>query len=189
VDSLHSKPPRPFGALPDQIGRYGTRLGRAVHGVLQLVDLGAPDQGLDALVAEQCAAEDVPDRLVAYVGRLVRSVVASEVFSRMVAASATTTVRREMYVGGEVAGEGVYGIIDAVWMQGDEFVLVDFKTDHALLPAEVLAERYRPQLQAYADALFAATRRRVGEAVLCVARPDGSPALTIEVAITPAVSA
>jgi len=187
VDSVHSKPPRAFGALPDQIGRYGTRVGRAVHGVLQLVDLEAPGRDLDALVAEQSAAEDVPDRLVDYVGRLVRSVLASAVFARMAAASATTTVRREMYVGGEVGGEGVYGIIDAVWMHEGEFVLVDFKTDHALLPPEVLADRYRPQLQAYADALFAATGVRVGEALLCVARPDGSPALAITVPVVVAV--
>lgn len=187
VDSVHSKPPRPFGALPDQIGRYGTRVGRAVHGVLQLVDLEAPGRGLDALVAEQSAAEDVPDRLVDYVGRLVQSVLAGDVFARMAAASATTTVRREMYVGGEVDGEGVYGIIDAVWMHDGAFVLVDFKTDHALLPAEVLADRYRPQLQAYADALLAATGVRVGEALLCVARPDGSPALSIPVPVVVAV--
>ncbi|MEY4229562.1 MAG: hypothetical protein RLZZ362_411, partial [Actinomycetota bacterium] len=161
--------------------------GRAVHGVLQLVDLEAPGRGLDALVAEQSAAEDVPDRLVDYVGRLVRSVLAGDVFARMAAASATTTVRREMYVGGEVGGEGVYGIIDAVWMHDGAFVLVDFKTDHALLPPDVLADRYRPQLQAYADALFAATGIRVGEALLCVARPDGSPALSIAVPVVVAV--
>ena len=41
-ESVHSKPPRPFGALPDQIGRYGTRVGRAVHGVVQVLPVRRP---------------------------------------------------------------------------------------------------------------------------------------------------
>ena len=48
-DSVHSKPARSFAALPDQIGRYGTRVGRAVHGVVQMVALDHP---LDDLLAE-----------------------------------------------------------------------------------------------------------------------------------------
>src|SRR6202021_210726 len=42
-------------------GRYGTSVGRAVHGVLQVIDL-ADGSGLDAAVSAQCEAEAIPDR-------------------------------------------------------------------------------------------------------------------------------
>jgi ATP-dependent helicase/nuclease subunit A len=167
---VHSKPPRGFGALPDQIGRYGTRVGRAVHGVVQVLPFDDPLPVVPSLVAQQCRAEEVPDRFHPYVEQLVRSIATSEVFATMAAVARTGTVRREMYVGAEVDGEGVYGIIDAVWMDNGRFVVADFKTDHTLESAEVLAERYRPQLDAY-----------VAAKVLCVARADGAPALTITI--------
>jgi ATP-dependent helicase/nuclease subunit A len=186
VESVHAKHARAFAALPDQIGRYGTRVGRAVHGVLQVVDLAEPRRDLDATVARQCETEEVPERFHAYVGRLVESILASDVFARMAAAAHTTTVRREMYVGAQVTDAagvetGVYGIIDAIWMGPQGFVVVDFKTDHVLEPADVLIDRYRVQLQAYEQALHAATGREVGELLLCVALPDGSPAATITI--------
>ncbi len=183
ADSKHSKPPRPFGALPDQIGRYGTRVGRAVHGVVQVLPFDDPLGLVDVLVEQQCRAEEVPERFVPYVALLVRSIATSEAFDRMRAAAAVGTVRREMYVGGEVDGEGVYGIIDAIWMEGGRFVVVDFKTDHVLETPAVLADRYRAQLAAYAAALRSATGREVAETLLCVARPDGSPALTVPIAV------
>jgi ATP-dependent exoDNAse (exonuclease V) beta subunit len=186
VPSVHAKHPRAFASLPDQIGRYGTRIGRAVHAVLQVVDLADPHEGLDELVDRHCLSEAVPDRFRPYVARLVASVLSSEVFARLRQASAAGTVRREMYVGAEVVSSGsapmgVYGIIDAVWMEDHGFVVVDFKTDHVLEPAEVLIDRYRLQLQAYEQALVAATGRPVAELLLCVALPDGSPAATIAI--------
>ncbi len=180
-DSVHSKPPRPFAALPDQIGRYGTRVGRAVHGVVQVLPLDDPLPNLGALVTQQCRAEEVPDRFHPYVDQLVRSIATSDVFARMAAVARTATVRREMYVGAEVEGEGVYGIIDAVWLEEGRFVVVDFKTDHVLEEPDVLADRYRPQLHAYAAALRAATGIDVGATLLCVARADGRPALTVPI--------
>lgn len=182
-ESPHSKPPRSFAALPDQIGRYGTRVGRAVHGVVQVLPFDDPLPHVPALAAQQCRAEEVPQRFVPYVELLVRSIATSEAFERMRRAATTGTVRREMYVGGEVDGEGVYGIIDAVWMEDGRFVVVDFKTDHVLETPEVLADRYRDQLAAYAGALRAATGREVGETLLCVARADGTPALTVPIAV------
>jgi ATP-dependent helicase/nuclease subunit A len=141
----------------------------------------------------------VPDRLHEYVLRLVESILDSELFARMAEAATVSTVRREMYVGAWVQesddaagkgaepdvavpeGQGIYGIIDAVWMEHGRFVVVDFKTDHVLEEPARLAARYRTQLDAYARALRAATGREVAETLLCVALPDGSPAVTIAV--------
>ena len=54
---LHKRP-RDLDLPPWQKGRYGTAVGRAVHGVLQTIDL-ATGEGLDAAVAAQAAAESV----------------------------------------------------------------------------------------------------------------------------------
>ena len=182
-ESVHSKPPRSFAALPDQIGRYGTRVGRAVHGVVQVLPFDDPLPFVTHLVGQQCRAEEVPERFHAYVERLVRSIATSDAFTRMATAARIGTVRREMYVGAEVEGEGVYGVIDAVWAEAGRFVVVDFKTDHVLETPAVLAQRYRPQLHAYAAALRAATGVEIASTLLCVARADGSPALTVPIAV------
>ena len=50
--------PRDLELPPWSKGRYGTAIGRAVHGVLQVVDL-ATGAGLEAAVAAQCLAEGV----------------------------------------------------------------------------------------------------------------------------------
>ena len=55
------KRPRDLDLPPWLKGRYGTAVGRAVHGVLQTIDLATGD-GLDAAVAAQCEAEAIPDR-------------------------------------------------------------------------------------------------------------------------------
>ena len=68
------KRPRDLDLPPWLKGRYGTAVGRAVHGVLQTIDLATGD-GLDAAVAAQCEAEAIPDRAdeVARAGRATRS--------------------------------------------------------------------------------------------------------------------
>src|SRR4029450_11841303 len=61
-------------------GRYGSAVGRAVHGVLQIVDLATGD-GLSDAVAAQCVAEGV----VSYadvVTSLVRSALGSDLVQR-----------------------------------------------------------------------------------------------------------
>ena len=149
--------------------------------MVQVLPFDDPLPLVPALVVQQCRAEEVPERFHPYVAQLVRSIATSEAFTRMATVARTSTVRREMYVGAEVAGEGVYGIIDAVWMEDGRFVVVDFKTDHVLETPSVLADRYRPQLEAYASALHAATGVEVAATLLCVARADGAPALTVAV--------
>ena len=56
------KRPQDLDLPPWLKGRYGTAVGRAVHGVLQTIDL-ATGAGLDEALAAQCEAEAVPDRL------------------------------------------------------------------------------------------------------------------------------
>ena len=61
----------------------------------------------------------------------------------------------------------VQGIIDAFFQEGEELVLVDYKTDFVQKGQEkVLAERYRTQLDYYAKALEKLSGRRVKEKII-----------------------
>ncbi len=59
----------------------------------------------------------------------------------------------------------VQGIIDAYFLEGEEIILVDYKTDRVTRPEE-LTEKYHMQLAYYADALMRLTGKRVKEKVI-----------------------
>ena len=62
----------------------------------------------------------------------------------------------------------VQGIIDAFFYEGDEIVLVDYKTDRAGYRdgAETLVSRYKVQLDYYGQALEKLTGKRVKEKII-----------------------
>ena len=151
-------------------GRYGSAIGRAVHGTLQIVDLST-GAGLLGAAAAQAVAEGVAQH-EAVVVDLCRQALASDV----VALAATRRHWREMYVGSELDdGTVVEGYIDLVYAEDDgSLVVVDYKTD-ALLDANIDArvEVYRPQMAAYVHALSRATGVPVRGAVLLFLHPTG----------------
>ena len=61
----------------------------------------------------------------------------------------------------------VQGIIDAYFEEDGELVLVDYKTDR-ILPGEekILEERYRTQLDDYAQALERLLKKKVKEKII-----------------------
>jgi ATP-dependent exoDNAse (exonuclease V) beta subunit len=149
ADAGLAKDGRDIDLPPWQKGRYGTAVGRAVHGVLQGIDL-ASGEGLTAAVAAQAAAEGVPAR-EGVIAALVRSALASAVVRR----AAARPHSREVYVGCPL-GDGVLeGFVDLLYRDDDGLVVVDHKTDawreEADLDAKV--DRYRVQLAAYSHAV------------------------------------
>ncbi len=149
-------------------GRYGSAVGRAVHGVLQSVDL-ATGAGLDEAVAAQCVAEGVVE-FTPLVTALVRSALSSEVVQR----AAVREHWRESYVGMlREDGSILEGFIDLVYREDDgSLVIVDYKTDD--IPDEAVAARsayYAPQLRAYATLVGAASGGSLGKPNLVFARP------------------
>ena len=158
-------------------GRYGSAIGRAVHGVLQVVDL-ASGAGAQEAVAAQCVAEGVTGQ-EGLVAGLVRSALSAEVVQR----AAVREHWREVYVGtvaGEeailaddgaelaAAGQVLEGYVDLVYREDDgSLVVVDYKTDAA--PAGAIGSRvayYRAQLQAYRRCLADATGAQVAGMLL-----------------------
>lgn len=150
ADPGAAKAPRDVELPPWSKGRYGTAIGRAVHGVLQVVDLGT-GAGLDAAVSSQCIAEGIVE-YAEVVTALVRSALASEIVQR----AATREHWRESYVGTlQPDGTVLEGFVDLIYREDDgTLIIVDYKTD--AIPAAALETRvahYAPQLQAYTDIL------------------------------------
>ena len=146
---------------PWKRGRGGTSLGRAVHSVLQTIDL-ATGNGIEETSRAQAAAEGLPAR-APEVARLSRVAVDSPTVRRAIAAS---RYWREVPVAVPV-GDGVLeGFIDLLFEEDSGLVVVDYKTD--AVDSENLdgyLPRYRLQGGAYALAAQQATGMPVREVV------------------------
>ena len=158
-------------------GRYGNKVGRAVHGVLQTIDVTTGD-GLDDAAMAQATAEGVPDQVPAIVG-FVNSALASTLVQEAFAGE----YWRESFVGTVEDDVVLEGIIDLLFRRSDGSLgVIDYKTD--AVPDSALDSRvvyYRPQLEAYRRAVAAATGV-VPDAYLAFLAADGSPARIRELA-------
>lgn len=160
------KQPRDLELKPWLKGRYGTAIGRAVHGVLQSVPLDT-GEGLPELALSQAIAEDVPDA-AAEIESAVRSALASAVLQR----AASKPHWREMYVGTVIDDVLVEGYVDLLYRDDDGLTLVDYKTDQATGPQALAA--YETQLGVYARAIADATGEQVTRSILLFLRPEAA---------------
>jgi ATP-dependent exoDNAse (exonuclease V) beta subunit len=176
------KRPRDLDLPPWQKGRYGTAVGRAVHGVLQVVDLAGGD-GLDDAARAQSMAEGVTNR-TDVVAALARSGLATDVAR----AAAAAEHWRELWVAAPLGPDSdflVEGYVDLLYRDPDTagLVIVDWKTDQldpdgtggdpgATLAAKLT--RYRLQGASYAAAVEAATGETVERMVFAFLREDGA---------------
>ena len=152
-------------------GRYGSAIGRAVHAVLQTIDL-TDGSGLDAAVSAQCIAEGVSE-YADVVTALVRSALGSELVKR----AASRPHWRESYAGTlQPDGSILEGVLDLVYREDDgSLVIIDYKTD--AIPAAALPVRaayYRPQVDAYVRMLSDSTDALTVTAKLLFLNPSGA---------------
>ena len=138
---------------PWQRGRYGTSIGRAVHGVLQFCDL-SNGADIDNLARAQCAAEGVIG-LERDVAALARSALGAPIVRSVVAGADHW---RELFVAAPIGGRVLEGYVDLLVRTPDGLVIVDYKTDQWSGPVQSAERvgRYRLQLAAYGAALAAA---------------------------------
>ena len=163
----------PDSPEPWRRGRAGTSVGRAVHAVLQSIDL-ATGAGVEHRARAQAVAEGVPDR-EAEVSRLVEVAVQSDIVRRAVASQ---RIWREVPVAAPVGDGSLHGFIDLLFEEGNGLVVVDYKTDAVTeeqLP-EVI-DRYRLQGGAYAHAIRQVTGKAVKEVVFLYLQPKREVAL------------
>ena len=154
-------------AEPWRKGRAGTSVGRAVHAVLQSVDLSDGAE-IDDRARAQAVAEGVQER-VADVARWSRAALESEAVKRAVASG---RYWREVPVAAPVAAGLLHGFVDLLFEEHDGLVVVDYKTDSVTGPeaAEATA-RYRLQGGAYAHAIQKITGKQVKEVVFLYLQP------------------
>jgi ATP-dependent exoDNAse (exonuclease V) beta subunit len=178
---LHKRP-RDLDLPPWLKGRYGTAVGRAVHGTLQTIDL-ATGEGLSGAVAAQCEAEAITDRTAA-VTQLVRDALATDVVA---AAAASGTYWREVYACTPIqtaSGDSrlLEGYIDLLHRSAHGMVIVDYKTA-ATSDLDELHRRvqgYRLQGAAYALAVARTTGEPVVRVCFAFLTPDGAVELDLE---------
>ncbi len=163
---------------PWQRGRYGTSIGRAVHGVLQFCDLG-DGHDIDTLARSQCAAEGViglEDRVAALARSALRAPIVQDVVGGF-------PHWRELFVAATVGDRVLEGYVDLLVRTPDGLVIVDYKTDQWSGPVQTAErlERYRLQLAAYGAALESALGERIvgGILVRCVA-DGGADQIAVE---------
>ncbi|HEY4378680.1 MAG TPA: PD-(D/E)XK nuclease family protein, partial [Acidimicrobiales bacterium] len=177
------KRPRDLDLPPWLKGRYGTAVGRAVHGVLQTIDLGT-GAGRDAAVAAQCQAEAIGTR-ADDVARLVQLALDSPV----VREAAANAHWREVYACTPVAGRLLEGYVDLLYRGPDGLVVVDYKTAGTTDPTDLAqrVEGYRLQGASYALSVAQTTGEPVHRVVFLFLTPGG--AVSIDLADVPAAVA
>jgi ATP-dependent exoDNAse (exonuclease V) beta subunit len=163
------KRPRDLDLPPWLKGRYGTAVGRAVHGVLQTIDL-ATGAGLDAAVAAQCEAEAVVERTDD-----VRHLVSHALDSPSVQEASGRPHWREVYACVPVGGRLLEGYIDLLYRSSAGLVVVDYKTAGTSDPAELdrRVGGYTTQGASYALTVSEATGEPVVEVTFVFLTPDG----------------
>ena len=138
-------------------GRAGTSLGRAVHAVLQTIDL-ATLAGLEDLASAQAAAEGIASR-APDIAAAVRSAASSEPVRRALEGG---RFWREVPLGGSIDGYLLEGFADLLYEENGSLRIVDYKTDD--IPGSAIdrrLERYRLQGGVYAVLVELATGRTV----------------------------
>ena len=157
----------PESAEPWRRGRAGTSVGRAVHAVLQSIDLATGD-GIADRARAQAVAEGIPGR-EREIASLSQVAVDSDIVKRAVASG---RLWREVPVAVAMSGGSLHGFIDLLFEEDDGLVVVDYKTDSVSAseaPGSVL--RYRLQGGAYAHAIRQITGKQVKEVVFLYLQP------------------
>ncbi|MFA9430805.1 UvrD-helicase domain-containing protein [Egicoccus sp. AB-alg2] len=169
VEAGLQKGPRDLDLPAWNKGRYGTAVGRAVHAVLQTVDL-ATGAGLEAAARAQVAAEGVEDRLDDVVA-LARAALGSA----SIREAAQRPRWRETYVATTVGDTTLEGYLDLLYRDADGgLVVVDHKTASSARDLDQRLERYRWQGGAYALAVERAVGEPVRRVVFLFLTPEGA---------------
>jgi ATP-dependent exoDNAse (exonuclease V) beta subunit len=139
----------------------GKRFGILVHAVMAEVDLFAGEAEIATAAAAQGRLLGSPREEIEAAAKSVVAALAHPLMRRAAEAALRGECRRESPVLLPMSdGTVIEGVVDLAFREpgidGPEWVVVDFKTDHELAAAEA---RYRAQLQQYVNAVTRATGR------------------------------
>jgi ATP-dependent helicase/nuclease subunit A len=172
-DAGLAKDPVDLDLPPWQRGRYGTAIGRAVHAVLQDVDL-VSGADVDRLAAAQCAAEGIFG-FESRVAALCSSALAAPIVQQAARGTEGVDHWRELFVVADLGSRVLEGYVDLLVRTPRGLVIVDYKTDQwrAGADREQRIVRYRHQLAAYGLALGQLLAEPIVGGILVRCRPDG----------------
>ncbi len=144
------------------------QIGRAVHAAMATLDLATGRDASGHSAAELAATRALAHGVAAHQETVV-AMVDLALSSSSVRNAAAGRYWREMYVGAPVDGGGVIeGYVDLLYEDGEDLVVVDYKTDRVGGPVglNAAAQRYRLQVATYALAVQSSTGRPVRRCVL-----------------------
>jgi len=170
----------------------GMAFGSVVHRTIEMLGKGLPESELEDTIRFLVDEEGMDEDLVSEAARVVRSVIASELWQRSLrarrrlfevplmirknagevsvssdAGSAASEVAAALEGTGSIQYAYVRGIIDFLFEEEDGWVIVDFKTDSVTEEKlQSFLDFYRPQVQAYASEWEATFGYKVKEAGL-----------------------
>jgi ATP-dependent helicase/nuclease subunit A len=158
-------------------GRGGTAVGRAVHAVLQSVDLKT-GSNVRRLATAEAAAEAIPARATE-VAELASAAIRSDEVRKAVASG---RYWREVFVSALSGDVLVEGFIDLLYDSPHGLVIVDYKTDALAGDIGIASAmgHYRLQGAAYAFALQRNLGRPVAACRFLFLRTPGTPTVEIE---------
>jgi ATP-dependent exoDNAse (exonuclease V) beta subunit len=164
---------RPSGAGTG--GLAATEVGDAVHRLLELVDLRAPEQPDVAPVRGWYPS--VSDGELERIEGFVRAYCDSELARRI---ATLDGVQPERPFAFEHDGVLLHGRLDVLWRQGNRALVLDYKTNSLAEggPEEIVEADYRLQRLVYALACFRAGAEEVEVVYHFLERPDGVVATT-----------
>jgi len=150
-------------------GGPAAEVGDALHQVMEHLD-PTDRSGLETLASAACAEHGLGRPQVGEVVAMARRCLESMAPRRALAAGARHREVPYMVCGPD--GSFASGRIDLLFREGEDLVVVDYKTDAVSADdAPVAAERHRGQADAYAAALRQTTGMTVREVVFVFARP------------------
>ena len=161
------------GGIPYLRGRGGTNLGRAVHTVLQSIDL-LTGEGLENICRAQAEAEGIGEA-AEDVLELSRNALATETVKGLIESVKKGSAKyyREVFVSTKLGDRLVEGFIDLLIDTPDGISIVDYKTDRLTAKqVQELGPEYEVQLGLYAWAVGETTGKPVREATLLFLRPQ-----------------
>ena len=168
------------GEMEHRRGRGGTNLGRAVHAVLQSIDL-VTGEGLEVASRAQAEIEGISERW-REVANLASNALDSDALRRLIVQQATGVANfyREVFVSAQLDGQLIEGFIDLLIDGPAGMVVIDYKTDavNAEGDMEEAVRQHEVQMGLYTWAAQEVTGRPVREAVLLFLRPKAERSFT-----------
>jgi ATP-dependent helicase/nuclease subunit A len=165
-------------------GLHATEIGDAVHRLLEDVDLAAPSVPADLVERVRAWYPSVTDDEIERIHAFVATYAGADLARRI---AALPGVRPERPFSFEHDGVVVTGRLDVLWRDGDDALVLDYKTNalDGRDPREVVDEEYRVQRLVYALACLRAGVERVEVVYHFLEEPDAVVSATFTTADVP----